>query len=166
MSETKDQQQLFAKLMELIDDIKFAMLTTVDRDGSLRSRPMATLDHEPDGSLWFFTSASEPKVDEILNDRHVNLSYAEPKRQCYVSVSGKAKIIRDMRKTKELWNPLHKAWFPKGPDDPDLAILKIEIDKAEYWESPSSKVVQLVGFIKAVVTGTPYSGGEHEKLSV
>ena len=154
------------KLGELIKDIKYAMLTTIDDDGSLRSRPMATQNHGFDGDLWFFTHTSSAKVSEINHDQHVNVSYAHPSDQSYVSVSGKARLICDTKKNEEFWTPAMKAWFPKGPEDPETALLKIAVDKAEYWDSASSAVVHMIGFVKAVVTGTPYHAGENEKITL
>lgn len=92
------------------------------------------------------------------------MSFANPDDQRYVSISGWAELVRDHQKMEELWNPLYKAWFPDGLDDPNLALLKVHVRKAEYWDSPNSKVVQLVGFAKALVTGQPYQGGENEKI--
>ena len=97
------------KLHDMVKDIRFAMLTTVEEDGSLRSRPMATQEFEFDGDLWFFTSADATKVNEVQHEHHINVSYAEPKNQKYVSVSGTAQLIRDKSKIEELWNPLFKA---------------------------------------------------------
>lgn len=165
MAHTTDSVE---KLGELIKDIKMAMLTTIDEDGSLRSRPMATLKEKFDGQLWFFTRHSSPKVDEIETHVEVNVSYADPGKNTYVSVSGKAQVIRDRTKAQELWNPILKAWFPDGLEDPELALLRITVGSAEYWDSPSSKVVQLIGFVKAVTTGHAYkpSAGEHEKVTL
>lgn len=154
------------KLASLIKGIKFAMLTTVDDDGNLRSRPMATQNSEFDGTLWFFTKAGAPKVHEVEHERHVNVSYAHPEDQRYVSISGKAQLVRDEQKKNELWTPAMKAWFPQGPEDPEIGLLKVEADKAEYWATPSSAVVHLVGFVKATVTGKPYHPGENEKVDL
>ena len=121
------------KLGEMIKDIKFAMLTTVESDGTLRSRPMATQnDGEFDGTLWFFTRATAPKVDEVDHEHHVNVSYAHPDDQTYVSVSGRAQLVRDVAKNQELWTPAMKAWFPKGAEDPETGLLKVVVEKAEY----------------------------------
>lgn len=153
------------KLRDLIKDIRFAMLTTIEEDGTLRSRPMATQEFDFDGDLWFFTYGSAHKVEEVQHNQHVNISYAEPKDQKYVSVSGTAQLVRDRQKIEELWNPLFKAWFAEGLDEPDLALLKVSLDKAEYWDSPSSKVVRLVGFAKAVITGEPIGNpGDNQKI--
>jgi general stress protein 26 len=156
----------WAKLHSLIKDIQFTMMTTVCPDGSLRSRPMAThKDDQFDGTLWFFTNDHDAKVHEILEDTHVNLSYADPGKNDYVSVSGRATLVKDKAKAKELWNPLYKAWFPDGVDDPQLALIRVDVDRAEYWDSPNSKMVQLAGFVKALVTGEQARGGEHEKVN-
>ena len=159
-----EQAGTTAKLAELIKDIKFAMLTTIDKDGALRSRPMATQNEEFNGELWFFTKAAAPKVEEVQHEHHVNVSYAHPSDQRYISISGTGQLVRDEAKKKELWTPAMKAWFPNGPEDPEIGLLKITADKAEYWETPSSTVVHLVGFVKATLTGKPHHPGENEKL--
>lgn len=156
------------KLGELIKGIRVAMLTTFDTEGSLHSRPMANQDHPFDGTLWFFTDANSAKVHELHEDRHVNVSYADTSENRYVSVSGTATIVKDREKMKELWSPLHKAWFPDGLDDPTIALLRVDVQKAEYWDSPSSAVVRLFGFAKALATGKPYGGegSDHEKIQL
>ena len=166
MTTDTTRDEMISKLAKLIKDIRFAMLTTAEADGTLRSRPMGTQQVEFDGDLWFFTGADSGKVHEIQHDQHVNVSYAAPEDNRYVSVSGTAQLVRDQSKIKELWNPLLKAWFPNGPDDPNIALLKINVHEAEYWDSPSSTMVQLIGFAKAVATGKRYDGGENEKLSL
>jgi general stress protein 26 len=155
------------RFTEMIQDIKFAMLATVASDGAIRSRPMATLESKFDGDLWFFTEDDSPKIDEIVQEHHVCLSYAEPAKQKYVSVSGLASVVRDRDRARELWTPAAKAWFPRGVDDPHLALLRVRVQNVEYWDSPSSKMVQLFGFAKAVVTGKRLeNAGEHKKIEV
>ncbi len=159
------RQKSIVKLNDLIKGIKTAMLTTVDR-GVLRSRPMQTQEFEFDGSLWFFTSSNTHKADEIEKDNRVNVSYAAPSVNTYVSVSGTAEIVKDQAKIDEYWNEIHRAWFPEGKDSPDLVLLKVAVEQAEYWDSPSSTIVQIAGFVKAMVTGERADGGENEKLNL
>lgn len=167
MAKTKaDRQDVIEHLGKLIRGIKVAMMTTVEQDGSLRSRPMWTHDGDFDGELWFFTREHSPKVDDVEHDHHVNLSYADPSRDCYVSVSGRCSLVLDKAKAQELWNPTLKAWFPKGLEDPELALLRVRVEKAEYWDSPSSRMVQLVGFVKATLTGQQFRPGGNEKVSL
>lgn len=156
------------KLRELIKDIKIAMLTTVDTDGTLRSRPMGTQDVEFDGDLYFFVADNSPKVQEVHHDRDVNVSYADHDKTRYVSVSGKALLVRDRKLMEKYWSPILKAWFPDGLDTPNIALLQVRPVKAEYWDAPSGKFVALAGFVKALVTGQPYEGAgtENEKLNL
>jgi len=153
--------------MHLIKKIEFAMLTTVDADGTLRSRPMATQSADDfDGDLWFFTPASSAMVADVEEEHQVNLAYADVGENTYVSVSGLARLIRDKAKARELWSPAMQAWFPNGVEDPETALLKVTIEKAEYWDMPGNTLVRLLGFAKAVATGERYDPGENVKLSV
>ena len=159
------RQESIEKLNELIKDIGTAMLTTID-GGVLRSRPMATQEAKFDGKLFFLTGADTHKDEEIKKDNRVNVSYAEPSDNIYVSVSGTAETYHDQDKIDELWNPFYKAWFPEGQTDPNIRVLKISVEQAEYWDSSSSTIVHLVGFLKAMATGEQYDGGENEKINL
>ena len=141
------------KLFEKIKDVRIAMLTTFDEQHALHSRPMATLKPEADGSLLFFTDKESAKVYEVQEDNQVNLSYSDPSGSVYASVSGRARAYRDEAKIAELYSEDMRAWFPKGKDDPNIMILKITIDKAEYWDSPSGLLSRAYGYVRAVVTG-------------
>ena len=152
------------KLTELIEDIRIAMLTTAMPDGTLRSRPMATQQTESEGDLWFFTQASAAKAEEIRANPHVNVSYASPRENRYVSVSGTATLVRDRKKMEELWDQLYKAWFPQGLEEPDLALLRVDIERAEYWDAPSGTMAEIAGFVKAAAIGRPADVGENEKI--
>jgi protease I len=150
-----------AKIGELIKDVRIAMLTTHEPDGSMRSRPMATQMKKFDGTLWFFTAIHSGKSAELAEDQHVNVSYAEPKINRYISVSGRGRVLpvsRDRKRAEELWTPFVKAWFPKGLDDPELGLLRIEVERAEYWDAPAGKVVVLAGLAKSLLTGRPWQG--------
>ncbi|MBC8137025.1 MAG: pyridoxamine 5'-phosphate oxidase family protein [Fibrella sp.] len=156
------------KLREMAKNIDIAMLTTVDTDGTLRSRPMSTNGEvEFDGDLWFFTYGSSHKVDEIERQPKVNVAFSDTRTQTYISISGTAELVRDEAKIKELWKPELKAWFPKGTDEPDIALLKVSGVKAEYWDSPSGIVATAVGLVKSLTTGkAPSEMGDHEKISL
>jgi len=131
------------KLATMIRGIKVAMLTTVGPDGRLKSRPMATQELEYDGTLWFFTKAGSDKAGEILQSPQVNAGYASPEDHRYVSLSGRATVIRDAEKSRELWTPAQRTWFPLGLEDPELALLRVDVERAEYWDMLSSAMVEL-----------------------
>jgi general stress protein 26 len=149
------------KLADLIDEIGIAMLTTEEPDGSLRSRPLATLEMDSEGKLWFFTAMSSGKVGEIDQHRQVNLSYAQVDEQNYVSVSGHARLFRDQEKMNALWTPWIEPWFPNGLNDPDLGLLEVTVEQAEYWDAPASRMQRLFGLAKALSTGQTDRLGEH-----
>jgi len=162
-----NQTSDFDKLKEMLKDIDFCMLSTTDSQGDIHSRPMS-LNGEIDnqGNLWFFTSSNSLKAHEIESRPKVNASFSNPDDNQYVSISGTAAIVTDQAKIKELWKPVFKAWFPDGPDQADVALLKVQIDKAEYWDSPSSTVAQVFSFVSAIVTGKQVEAGENKKLEM
>ncbi|WP_119678789.1 pyridoxamine 5'-phosphate oxidase family protein [Indioceanicola profundi] len=156
----------FDKLIEMIDGIDVAMMTSIDQ-GHLRSRPMWTL-KDPDfaGTLYFFTRLSSHKIEELQSNPQVGLSYGNPSKQDYVSVSGHARLSRDPERMRRLWAEPMRTWFPEGLDDPDLGLLAVEIEMAEYWDSPSSAMVHLYGYAKAAITGQSPKPGDHGKLNM
>jgi len=155
------------KLRELVKDIDFCMLTTVDESGDLHSRPMSSNgDIDEDGDIWFFTNASSHKVSEINQVPKVNVSFADPENQRYISVSGTAQLVRDQAKIDELWRPEFKIWFPKGKDDPEVALLRVTLEKAEYWDSPSSTISYALSFVSSLVTGKQPDLGENRKVNL
>ncbi len=143
------------KLWSLIKDMKFGMFTTQHANGHLHSRPMTTQNRkiDEDDTLWFFMSRSSEPVADLARDAQVNVAYAHPGDDSYVSVSGTAALEEDAAVKRRLWNKITEAWFPKGVDDPDLALVRVRISHAHYWDVKSSKLVQLYAMAKAVVSG-------------
>ncbi len=163
---SEELQAAIAKLDELIKDIEIAMLTTLDENGHLHSRPMATQKESFAGEIWFFTYRDSHKVLEVESDARVNVAYAAPDKNRFVSIAGRARLVTDAAKIHDLWKPVLKAWFPDGPETEGIALLKIEVETAEYWDSPASAVVKLAGFVKATLTGMPMQSGENEKIDL
>ncbi|PTR17585.1 MULTISPECIES: pyridoxamine 5'-phosphate oxidase family protein [unclassified Nitrosospira] len=155
-----------AKVAEMVGDARFAMLTTLEKDGVLRSRPMATMQLDGEGNLWFFTSLSSSKIAKAQPDQQVNLCYVRADKHDYLSVSGAAELVDDKEKMQALWSPWIRPWFPKGLDDPDLALLKVSIMEAEYWDAPDSATARAYGLVKALATGDTDALGEHRKIDV
>ena len=127
---------------------------------------MRTQEVKADGYLWFFNAENSAKTYEIQQDRNVNVSYMDDSKNTYVSVSGKARNVKDKAKIDELWHEALKAWFPEGKDDPNISLIKVTIDQAEYWDSPSSTLVHLYGVVKATLTGEPAHPGENKKITL
>ena len=148
----------FAHVAQLIEGISIAMLTTVEADGMLASRPMAALEMDASGALWFFTDVHSSKVEHL---RAANLSFTDPDRGTYVSLSGRGEMDTDRNHIEQLWTPFAKPWFPDGPDSPNLALLKFIPDTADCWDAPNSKMVRTFGVIASIVAGKPLGMGEH-----
>lgn len=132
------------RLRDDIAAIEVAMLTTVEEDNNLRSRPMYTLQMDTQGTLWFFTSKNSPKLDEIEENNHVNLSYADANSHTYISITGSAVCLDDPELKEKFWNPLHETWFPKGKEDTDLCLLKVRIKHVEIWDTETSTMLELI----------------------
>jgi general stress protein 26 len=164
---TNDPVTARAHLWDLIKDIRFAMFTTRHQNGHLHSRPMTTQNStmDEDMSLWFFMSRVGDPVDELTDDPTVNLVYADPGEDTYVSISATARVVENASKKAELWSKMAEAWFPGGVDDPDLALVQVTVTHANYWDVTESKIVQLFQMAKAIVTGKRTTNlGEHAEI--
>lgn len=132
-----------AKLHELIDGIAVAMLVTVTSDGALHSRPMMTQQMSEGGLLWFFTAKDSHAVEDLEKEQAINLAYADPEHDRYVSVSGQASLVADRNKLEELWTDALTRFFPQGIDDPRLALLQVRVESAEYWDASAGRMTSL-----------------------
>ena len=146
MSTKTPREHAIWRLTELIGGMKIAMLTTITDDGRLWTRPITTHGPTFDGDLWFLTRRSSPKADEVQKHRQVSLSYARPGDNTYISLSGTAEVVVDRQKAQELWDPSYQGWFPGGPDDPDLAMIRVRVERAEYWDAPPMTWITEAGF--------------------
>ncbi|QWC86432.1 pyridoxamine 5'-phosphate oxidase family protein [Nocardioidaceae bacterium] len=151
-----------AKIRDLVKDAKICMLTTINADDMLVSRPMSTQQIEFDGAAWFFAKADQPKVAEIEANPHVNAAYSE---SAYVSMSGHAEIVRDDAKKKDLWNDQAAAWLQAEPTDDSVVLIKVVPDTVEYWDTPSTPST-ILGRLKAKVTGDRPDGGENDTVDL
>ncbi|MBH8556158.1 pyridoxamine 5'-phosphate oxidase family protein [Nostocaceae cyanobacterium CENA357] len=145
MTTSTDRNQQIQKLRELIADIDCGMLTTVEEDGSLHSCPMSKNGEiTSEGTLWFFIYRSSHKVAEIEHNQQVNVSFSSADQQQYISLSGTAQLVQDRDTMQEKWESKLQTWFPKGLDEPDIALLKVNINKADYWDSRTSFKAQTI----------------------
>lgn len=156
-TEKKSAEQLW----DMIKGIKFAMFTTRHADGHLHARPMTTQNTAlDDASFWFFMSRKGGPVTELAQEPAVNLSFADPGKDTYVSVSGTAHVVNDITKARALWTSAAQAWFPGGADDPDLALVEVKATHAHYWDVKENKLMQLWVMAKAAAVGESARMGE------
>lgn len=147
MTEVISNEEKHERLYDLLKENTTAMVTTLS-DNKLVSRPMGYQEVERDGTLWFFTMKDTEKAHEIEVDPRVNVSFSQ---KGYASLSGTAQIIEDIELKKKYFNPALKAFLDTTPEDPQLILLKVEVDSAEYWET-NHKVKTIVEGLKALVS--------------
>jgi general stress protein 26 len=126
---------------------------------------MHTQEASFDGTLWFMTSKMSAVSSEVERANDVLLTYAHPGSQSYIAINGTAEVIEDRAMIRTLWRPVLKMWFPEGADDPAICLIRVVVDRAEFWDSPSAPV-RLFQFAKALVTGDQVEGGEHTTIKL
>jgi general stress protein 26 len=159
--------QSYDRVWEIIKDCRFAMLMTVEADGSLRSRPMTTVQKEFSGRLWFFAPTHSDATHAVEQNSNVCVAYANASHADFVSISGEASIVTDAAIKERLWSPMLEAYFPHGAPSPEVSLIKVYATHAEYWDSKSSKLVQLFSMASAYLRGKPPRHlGEHHQVKM
>lgn len=143
------------KIKELIGDNRVGIFVTQD-EGKLFSRPIAYADVDDENNVWFFTDIHSGKIEDIINNKQVNFSFANDSDNAYISLSGVAELINDATIIDEKWTFFMKAWFPEGKDAERLTLVKVIPDSVQYWDGSNSKIVQLYDMTKALLTGKSY----------
>jgi general stress protein 26 len=141
------------KLVDLLDDMPIAMMTTYGADGA-RSVPMARQEVEPSAELWFISARDTAHTRAIVQNPAVSLTFSA--RDAWVAVTGRASVVDDDAKLKELWNTFAEAWLPGGPEDDNASLIRVDVERGEYWDTPGSKLASAISFAKSRVTGEPY----------
>lgn len=161
-----DRDANIRKLAELIRDVDIAMLTTVAPSGHLVSRPLGTQQVEFDGDLWFATECDSAKVAEIAANPYVNVAYAAPARDIYVSVAGRASLVRDRARIEQVWSSRMQLYVPVGKDDPNLCLIRVEPDSAEYWDGHGRMLGKVLHLMLSAVSDEPASLTENERIDL
>ncbi|MGJ3189990.1 pyridoxamine 5'-phosphate oxidase family protein [Paenarthrobacter sp. FR1] len=152
------EEQGISKVVGIINDSKIGMLTTINQEGALVSRPLAVQEVKDDGDMWFFTGLGTSQVAQVRLDPRVNVSFG--KNTEWVSVAGTAEVVTDREKIRGMWNQVVEAWFPDGPDTPEVCLLRVDSESAEYWTSPGGTAATVLQWVKSKVTHTRFSVGE------
>jgi general stress protein 26 len=166
MEKNLDNSAALKKFKELVEDINTCMFITDTSGEEKHTRPMATIETEDDGTLWFYTDVRSIKVEEVTNKHTVHLVYAHPGKSSYLDVWGSAEVITDRQQVIDKWSPVVKAWFPDGVADPNLALLKVQPYEAYYWETESGKMMQFFKMAASVVTGKRLAEGAQGSLNM
>lgn len=160
------KEEAVKKFKELVQDVNICMFTTIDDHSNLFSRPMSTVQIDDDGNAWFFTNEFSEKIQEVSKDNTVYLIYSHPGKNVYVTVTGTCSIILNRNRIEELWNPLFKAWFPEGKEDPKLCLVKVVTEEASYWNSNAGKMGVYFKMLKAIANRERYMEKDMGKLKL
>ncbi|MBC7887721.1 MAG: pyridoxamine 5'-phosphate oxidase family protein [Ferruginibacter sp.] len=166
MEKNLNSKEAIEKLQALVKDIVTCMFFTNTQAGIHNTRPMAVVEVDMNGNLWFFASLQSAKVQDIEKDNHVHLVFSNPSKDSFLDLRGRASIENDRKSIEDRWIPIVKAWFPEGKNDPDLCLIKVKTDEAHYWDRNSTKMVDIVKTISSVVTGKQMVEGIHGDLLV
>ncbi|MEO6070633.1 MAG: pyridoxamine 5'-phosphate oxidase family protein [Chitinophagaceae bacterium] len=165
MEKNLQSEEALAKFKELVEDIKVCMFITNNMDED-HTRPMATIETEENGTLWFFTDVRSIKVEEVAKEQNVHLVYAHPGIESYLDVWGMAEVVTDKKEIEDKWKPIVKAWFPEGKDDPNLALLKVRPEQSYYWDATSGKMIQFLKMAASIATGASLAEGKEGDLKL
>lgn len=164
MSDIERQDLTQAKVVEIMRGDRFCMLTSVGEQGRLQSHPMTPQEITAEGDVWFFIDPSSDQARFITAEKRVNLAFSDG--STWLSVAGHGELRHDRAKVEELWNPMVEAWFPDGPDSEQVALLFVESDSAEYWDTPGGRVASALSFAKTKLLGGRPSGGENSAVDL
>lgn len=153
------------KVRAMVDDIEVAMLTTTSPTGDIRSRPMGTVVDSDGSGIWLFLSRGSQAARELRERPCVGLSFADPERDRYVSLSGEANLVEDEAEARRVWRPQFAKWFPGGPGDLTLALVYVRVTQAEYWDDSAKLMADFFETLAAPYTGIPPQAlGEHARV--
>jgi general stress protein 26 len=154
------------EVREMMREIRIATFATVDMAGNITSRPMALQLIDELGQAWFFTSKDSQKAHDISRDIHVNLSFSDHGANTYVCATGMGQLVYDKQKMQDLFDPAVKAWYPEGLSDPNLCLLKVDIQAAEYWTATGGKFATYIEMARAAIMGDTPKNTENEIVSM
>jgi len=153
------------RVWEIMEDVATCMVTT-HAGGKMRSRPMHAFPERDEGAIYFITDTRGAKDEEIAAAPDVCLAFADIGDNTYLSITGRAEMIRDRNKAEELWSSEAQAWWPRGPRDPAVRVLRVSPEQAEYWDTRGNSVVVALKLMAARMAGRQPDLGDNKKVQV
>ncbi len=168
MTDIKDlfNDDALKQLKELINAADICIFATNLSQRPIPARPMSTQEVDKKGNIWFMSKQSSDKNYDIQQDDNVQLFYSNKGSSEYLSVYGKAAILREREKAKEMWSPLLKTWFTEGVEDPELTIIKVTPADVYYWDTKNNKTIALLKMIAGAVTGKEMDDSVQGKINI
>lgn len=156
--------EAISKIRELAED-QVCLFCTVT-NGGLISRPMGTMQVDDAGEIWFMSHRDSEKNQQVKQDDTVYLQYLDSGKNHYLSLTGSASIVTDRAKIHELWNPMAKAWFEQGEDDPAISLIRVTPQEGHYWDTKNGKLLTMLKIAASALTGYKGDGGVEGQLTV
>ncbi len=157
------------KFHEILQKFDTAILTTVDNAGQMHARPMAIAEIEPGGDVIFLTDKNSGKIDELESHPEVCVTCQDGWKNT-LTLNGTAQIFRDIEKARKIWRKTYQTWFPGGPDDPNLIMIRVRGTHGEYWDNSGLQGIKYMAkSVKAIATGTrpsPDTVDEHGTVTL
>ena len=126
----------------LLAGYRTAILTTRGEDGHLHGRPMAMRQQVRGEEIWFATSVDAKKVKDLEHDPQCALAFFAPDGPT-IAISGRGEVLRDRKLLQELWDPSWRRWFPGGPDQREVALLRVIPEHVERHDPESGRTETL-----------------------
>lgn len=158
------KQAEIEKVLGIVNKARIGMFTTIDQDGMPLSRPLTIQQADENTGLWFLTRDDTSQVSEVKQNSKVNVSFGHGTD--WASVSGHASTLKDVSKIRELWHESNTAFVPDGPETPGLILIRVELDSAEYWETPGGVASLAFRWVKARLTHTQANPGKHNTIEL
>jgi general stress protein 26 len=152
------------RVWDIIERVGVCMLTTRS-EGGLRARPVEARPDRAAGLIWFIIDLRSGKEREIDAEHDVGLVFIDADAKAYLSITARGEPRRDVAKAAEIWKATDGMWW-KGPDDPNVCMLRVTPLTAELWDGPASKAVAVFEFVKSKLTGAKPNLGENRKVTV
>jgi general stress protein 26 len=151
------------RVWQVAEKIGTCMLVTSTGAG-MRARPMHALPDQGAGCIWFVTDRRGAKDHEIRGGPVVCLAFADTDSNTYLSITGGAEVLHDVAKAEELWSNEAQAWWPNGPTDPEVRVLRVVPDNAEFWDTRGNSITVALKLAAARMTGGQPDLGENRKV--
>ena len=152
-------------LHELLKDFHTAMMIVRSSDAHHHGRPMAIAKLEENADIFFMTSFSSSKTQDIQANPTVTLTFQNSSQ--FVSLSGRATVERDRAMIESLWKEPMKVWFPMGKVDPDICIIHFTPEDGEYWNNAGVQGLKYAfEAVKAYVKGETVKTDEMQHAKV
>jgi general stress protein 26 len=129
-----------ARYMRKLD---ICMMVTQSKRGVLNSRPMSNNgDVKYSGHSYFFTYEGSQKIKDIEINPQVSLNF-EGDNGLYISLNGKAKLIRNKTAFAEHWIPGLEQWFPDGIESEGMVLIDVKGRQVHYWQKNKEGKINL-----------------------